>query len=101
MKHPGHLVPFLILFFLPTLSTAGPATQAPLKTYLVTPSQGRPGKDYDLLITGESPDCQSQHELANAKLVAPEGSPLSVLETTTRTDCNITAKIRIPVDAGI
>jgi hypothetical protein len=79
----------------------GSAIQAPLKTYLVTPSQGRAGKDYDLLILGESPGCEAQHELAKAKLVAPEGSPLAVVETTTQADCNITAKIRIPVDAGI
>lgn len=77
------------------------AVQTPLKTYLVTPSQGRAGKDYDLLIIGESPGCEAQHELAKAKLVAPEGSPLAVIETTTQADCNITARIRIPVDAGI
>jgi hypothetical protein len=131
MKHPGHLVPFLIRFFLPTyrydpfapanrapvlvliMILCNPAgstprhfalensIQAPLKTYLVTPSQGRAGKDYDLLIIGESPGCEAQHELAKAKLVTPEGSPLAVLETTTQADCNITAKIRIPADAGI
>jgi hypothetical protein len=75
--------------------------QASLKTYLVTPSQGRVGKDYELLILGENPVCEAQHELAKAKLVAPEGSPLVVLETTSQGDCNITAKIRIPVDASI
>jgi len=79
----------------------GSAIQIPLKTYLVTPSQGRAGKDYDLLIIGESPGCEAQHELAKAQLVAPEGSPVAVLETKTQADCNITARIRIPVDAGI
>ena len=131
MKHSGHLIPFLIRFcpltyrcelfalanktfalvllmilcnsarVAPRQLTLASTVQSSLKTYLITPSQGRAGKDYDLLVIGESPGCEAQHELAKAKLVAPEGSPLVVLETTAQADCNITAKIRIPADAGI
>jgi hypothetical protein len=74
--------------------------QSPIRTYLVTPSQGRAGKDYDLLIMSDSPDCQTKHELLKASLVAPEGSSLSVLETT-KNDCSMTAKIRIHAEAPV
>ena len=86
---------------MPRFSKSIVPVQGMVKTYLVTPGQGRAGKDYDLLIMGESADCQNTHELAKAKLVAPEGTPLTVLEPATQADCSITARVRIPVDAPI
>jgi hypothetical protein len=75
------------------------AIQSPIKTYLVTPSQGTAGKDHDLLIS--SPGCEGHHELANATLVAPEGTPLTVLKIIEKADCTLRATIRIPAGASI
>lgn len=70
------------------------------KTYLVTPSQGRPGKDYDLLIMSDDPNCKSSKELAKAKLFAPEGTSVTVLSTTA-SECSIAARIRIPAETPV
>lgn len=74
------------------------AVQSPVKTYLVTPRQGIAGKDHDLLIS--SLGCEGHHELANATLVAPEGTPLTVVQIIDKADCTLRVRIRIPADAS-
>jgi hypothetical protein len=75
------------------------AVQSPVKTYLVKPSQGIAGKDHDLLIS--SLGCEGHYELANATLVALEGTPLSVAQIIDKADCTLRARIRMPADASV
>src|SRR5712691_1755389 len=97
--HPANkMIAFFLTAILCTSAASAPRSaaisfiaQTGLKTYLVTPSQGRAGKDYDVLIMSDDPNCGTNHELAKAKVLAPEGTSVTVLSTTA-SDCSIAAR---------
>jgi hypothetical protein len=83
-----------------TLAMPATSPQAAPRTYLVTPGQGRAGKDYDLLVMSDDSACTSKHELAKAKLIAPEGTGVTVISSNS-SDCTLTARIRVAAEAPI
>ncbi len=84
-------------------SWTAPVAAQTLKTYTISPNRGRLGKDYDVLVVSQSPDCGTQNELTNAFLVHPEGGSVAVVEGGQRGNgesCVLRAKIRVPTDAA-
>lgn len=95
---------FSLLGFVPGFRPPVAAARAQaLKPYTISPSKGRPGKEYDVLVVSKSPNCGSTAELANAYLVHPEGGSVAVVEGGQKGNgepCILRAKINVPADAA-
>lgn len=68
------------------------------KSYTITPERGKHGT-YEVLVTSSESTCATTNELSEAKLVAPEGGPIQVVETRIADKCSLTARIIVLQDA--
>lgn len=70
--------------------------------YQVTPSEGQAGQEYDLLITSNNPNCETSNELKDAKLIIPQGAPISPpANATSQAPCKLTAHIKVADNAPV